>query len=307
MKTTDIASCAPENFFKPEIRSGHKISTEMKRLWACEINLLAEFRRVCEKNGLRWWLDSGSLLGAVRHKGYIPWDDDIDVVMFRDDYDRLTDIAEQEFRPPFIFQTAYTEKNYARGHAQLRDARTSAIIPEEIYKDFNQGIFIDSFVLDGVNGDPAEEKRQNARAKYLKGKLEMLARPIRMLRFKNLARAAKYRLMYPGIKGKARLFKEYEDIFRNNKADECDYVATLTFRADSKKRDRHIYDRTELMDFEFMKFPVPGGYDELLTLLYGDYMKPVIAPSMHGGLIVDTETPADLKIKELREREKCRR
>lgn len=297
---------APPEFYREETRAGHEINTETKQVWACQLNLLSELQKVCEKHGLHYWLDSGSLLGAIRHKGYIPWDDDIDVVMFRDDYDRLVELAPEEFKEPIIFQTAYTEKHFVRGHAQIRDARTSAIIPSEIYKDFNQGIFIDIFVLDGVSDNPVTERRQRRKAKRLKRKLEILACPIRLQHFKNLALALIYKIQYPGINGKARLYRIYEDLFRENDAAKCDYVATSSFRIKSKKRDRHIYDRTVMVDFEYMKQPVPEGYDRLLTLLYGDYMSPVKAPSMHGTLILDTCTPADTMIKRLRKR-KCKR
>lgn len=303
---SDILSLAPENFYREEIRSGYRISPEMKKIWACQLNLLAELQKVCDRNGLKYWLDSGSLLGAIRHQGYIPWDDDIDVVMFRDDYDRLVKLSKEEFRPPFVFQTAYSEKEFVRGHAQLRDTRTSAIIPSEIHKSFNQGVFIDIFVLDGASNEPEKEERQLRKAKHLRRKLELLACPIRSQSLKNIPTAIKYKILYPGFKNKIRIYRKYENIFRGNKISECDYVYTATFRALSKKRDRHIYDKTLMMDFEYMKQPVPAGYDKLLKLLYGDYMKPVMCPSMHGTLILDPDTPADIKIKELRKR-KCKR
>lgn len=292
----------PEDFYKSEIRSGYEIGYNMKQVWACQLNLLSELQKTCEKYGLRYWLDSGSLLGAIRHKGYIPWDDDIDVVMFRDDYDRLLELAPKEFKPPIIFQSAYTEKNFVRGHAQMRDTSTSAIIPSEIYKDFNQGIFIDIFILDGVSNDPEIEYSQNKKANRLRAKLEILARPMRQQHIKTIIKAIRYRIKFPGIQGKARLYKMYEDIFRDNSLEKCDYVATTTFRTVSEKRNRHIYDTTLMVDFEYMKQPVPAGYDELLTLLYGDYMEPVKIPSMHGTLILDVNTPADIKIKELRKK-----
>ena len=306
MNAEEYAFNAPDGFCEAEIRSGYEVSREMKRVWACQLNLLSIFQRVCDKHGLRWWLDSGTLLGAVRHHGYIPWDDDIDVIMFREDYDRLVKAAADEFQAPIIFQTAYTEKNFVRGHAQLRDARTSAIIPSEIYKDFNQGIFIDIFVLDGVSDNPEKRKRQEGLACYLRRKLDLLACPMRLQHTRDIPHAVKYKIKYPRLQDKARIYRVYEDLFRQNDAAECDYVATSTFRIDSKSRDRHIYDETMLMDFEFMKLPVPSGYDKLLTLLYGDYMTPVVSPSMHGTLILDPDTPADIKIKELR-KGKCKR
>lgn len=74
---------------EPETRNNYYISVEMKKVWAVEMQLLKKLLEVCEKHHLKIWAEGGTLLGAVRHQGYIPWDDDIDMAMLRDDYDRL--------------------------------------------------------------------------------------------------------------------------------------------------------------------------------------------------------------------------
>lgn len=204
MKSIDakkLAFDAPESFIREEIRSGYRITAEMKKVWAVQLNLLAELQRVCGKYGLHFWLDSGSLLGAVRHKGYIPWDDDIDVIMFREEYDRLVEVAQKEFLAPFIFQTAYTEQNFVRGHAQMRNMETTAIIPIEINKKFNQGIFIDIFVLDGVCDNQETIDRQKERAAWLRKRLELLATPMKDIsmtkRWGAWTHAIRYKLRHP--------------------------------------------------------------------------------------------------------------
>ena len=84
-----------------EIRCGYKVSAQMKHIWNVQMNLLKKLLEACEKHNLRIWASSGTLLGAVRHGGYIPWDDDIDMVMMRDDDNKLLSIASAEFKARF--------------------------------------------------------------------------------------------------------------------------------------------------------------------------------------------------------------
>lgn len=291
-------------FLKEETRSGYHISSKIKKVWKCQLEMLSLFKEVCDRNGLRFWLDSGTLLGAVRHRGYIPWDDDIDVIMLRNDYDRLVSIAQDEFKSPYVFQTAYTEDNFVRGHAQIRDVRTTGIIPSEINKSFNQGIFIDVFVLDYIPDDETEYLRQEKRAGHFRYRLELAATPLRDFRF-NLSRLFKsirYKAMYPTRKKFNELYSAYEDVFRQNNAENCTHVATSAWKYRSFKRSSRFYEGSVMMRFEYLEMPVPSGYDELLTLLYGDYMKPVKAPNQHGEVIFDPDTPAEATIRQLRKK-----
>ena len=150
------------NFFQDEERCGFKISSDMKKVWAVELDLLSEFQRICKKHGLVYYADGGTMLGAVRHNGFIPWDDDIDLMMMRDQYEELIAIAPHEFKYPYFFQTEYTDPSSLRGHAQLRNSQTTGILRSETkgIHSFNQGIFIDIFPLDAVpdNEELFEEK-----------------------------------------------------------------------------------------------------------------------------------------------------
>ena len=148
----------PDSFFDEQDRLGFHIDRKRKELWAIELDMLYELDRVCNKLNVQYFLDGGTLLGAARDGHIIPWDDDIDVSMLRKDYDVFLHEAPKEFEPPFFLQTGYTEKNYFRGHCQLRRSDTCAILPGELGKVYyNQGIFLDIFVLDELFPEQTEE------------------------------------------------------------------------------------------------------------------------------------------------------
>jgi len=145
----------PEGFLDEEVRCGYTVTHEMKKVWAVELDLLNEFMRVCDKYQLKWCAEAGTILGAIRHRGMIPWDDDIDVTMTSEDYEKLCRIAPNEFRHPYFFQTEETDPGSIRGHAQLRNSETTGILKSEIERklQFNQGIFLDIFPRYAISDD----------------------------------------------------------------------------------------------------------------------------------------------------------
>lgn len=97
-----------------EVRDGHIVTKELKAVWNVELDLLDRFLKFCADNNLKCWVDGGTMLGAVRHKGFIPWDDDVDMVMPRADYDRMIELAPKYFNYPYFLQSAYSDIEFPR-------------------------------------------------------------------------------------------------------------------------------------------------------------------------------------------------
>ena len=100
-----------------EMICGYPVDDTRKKVWAVELDIFKKFIELCERHGLTYYTFSGTLIGAVRHKGFVPWDDDIDIVMLRRDYDRFVEIAEKELEEPYFLQTTMTDHCY-RPHAR---------------------------------------------------------------------------------------------------------------------------------------------------------------------------------------------
>lgn len=264
------------------------METNLKEIWQVEIDLLQELLRVCQEHHLRCWVDGGTLLGTVRHHGFIPWDDDIDVCMPREDYDRLLAIGSQAFHAPYFLQSAYSDKDYYRGHAQLRHSQTAGIRPSDSYRPFNQGIFIDIFVLDAV---PEDKEQLRTILRHFKKTLRFLKTkdtPILISGRWGLV-FRKWRCLWEvRRKGWVPIYQEAEDLLRAARWEDSRYVAELGFSGDDILFDKHIFDETLWMDFEHIRVPVPKGYDLFLRTQYGDdYMTPQRDPSYHGDLVFD--------------------
>ena len=123
----------------------------MNDLQKALLEIFKAFVAVCEKHHLRYYLIGGTCLGAVRHKGFIPWDDDIDVGLPREDYEKFIQLQDEFKDTPYFIQTWKSDPKYIYGYAKLRNSNTTYI--ENFYKhfQFNQGLWIDIFPIDGFS------------------------------------------------------------------------------------------------------------------------------------------------------------
>ncbi|SMC40558.1 lipopolysaccharide cholinephosphotransferase [Oscillospiraceae bacterium] len=280
-----------EEFYKEEIRQNYRITTEMKKAWAVELEIMLELDRVCKALSINFFLDCGTLLGAIRDNHFIPWDDDIDVVMLREDYDKLLNDGIHLFGSDYLFQCAYTDTNYPRGHAQLRKKNTCAMIPYEAkHVQFDQSIFIDIFVLEGLPDSQDLLKKQFDEKQKIMKRMSIMGipastKPINTI-IKKILKVV-FTVVYPSI---PEMFKQYEDICKRYSYQNSPELGRLMFHESVDKvykLKREWFEKPIWIKFEGIDVPVPNGYDDILRTYYGDnYMIPVNSGAYHDGLII---------------------
>ena len=291
----------PESFLEEETRCGYTVPKKLKEVWAVELDLLAEFDRVCKKHNIKYITSGGTMLGAVRHHGFIPWDDDVDLMMMRDEYEKLCKIAPSEFKHPYFFQTEDTDPGFNRFFARLRNSNTTAIQEFEGISHFkyNQGIFIDIFPMDAVIEDKALFEKQYQDGKAIKQKIFKANIWGHHLPYTNtLGYKIKKYLVLP-VFGKLiekhfnanRLYHQFMDVCSRYNGENTKYVTLFCFEF---KNNKHYIKRKDLediidIDFEFLKLPIIANYDEALRWKYGKYTELVKVPNYHGELIFDTD------------------
>lgn len=151
-------------------RLGYKMEQEILHKVQCiELEIAKEVKRICDENDIKYFLDGGTLLGAVRHKGFIPWDDDFDIGMLREDYEKFLEIAPKVMDHKFFLQTPYTDTKHGLFFSKVRKLGTALIEKGGAKKQIHKEIWIDIFPYDSF---PDEEKNQN----HLKRKITLYRR-----------------------------------------------------------------------------------------------------------------------------------
>lgn len=293
----DIELKLPEGFLDEETRCGYLVSGRMKQLWAVELDLLYQLQKICDKYGIRYFASGGTMLGAVRHKGFIPWDDDIDIMLMRDQYDMLC-LHADEFEEPYFFQTARRDDGYLSGHAQLRNSNTTTILESHSSsgKRYNQGIFIDIFPMDAIPDEDSLRQRQIRRCvRYqtlAKKQYNSVENPdaanASTLRKLSHPFACLWNRIYPYM----NYFDRYEAECRRYNHLRTERVSKLCLRPEDEKlyQKRTDFDDWIMMDFEMLQIPVISAYDAMLRYKFGDYMQFVQHHGYHGDIFFDTDT-----------------
>lgn len=284
----------PEEFFKEEEKCGFTVTEKMKAIWAVELDMYEELRKVCEKYGLTLYADGGTVLGAVRHKGFIPWDDDMDLCMPRDDYEKLCEIAKNEFKYPYFWQTEETDPGTVRGHAQLRNSETAAI-DRMVRVGKNHGIFIDIFPLDNVPDDSRNRHEFLERLCKVMSKKSILSQIDNGINLSTGIKGIVKKILIAyraTVKASRNPFYEKAERMKKiyNKAETKTWANLFLVIPDNLDRwvyKKEFYEETIWMDFETTKVLVPGDYNGYLDHCYGNWEEYVIGASVHGSIQFD--------------------
>lgn len=277
-----------------EIICGYTVSAKMKKIWSVEIDLLKDFIRVCSKHNLRYYVVDGTLLGCVRHKGFIPWDNDVDVAMPRPDFNELLKLGPSEFSNPHFFQSTYTENgNVFMPFVKIRDDFSTGGGYDEYMKGIHCGIFIDVFPFDEIPNNFMIRKLYLHTLNVIRYMSYFCCKEFNKTGIKNKIIYKFRQMIYKYLMSSPdanKLFDIYNKSAgkyweRGNK-----YIADLSFGYQEQltwvKAD---WDDTVNMPFEDIDVIAPKNYENILIRQYGDYMEIPEDKSTHDYYVFDAD------------------
>lgn len=254
---------------------------ELRRLQLVLLDMLVELDRICKKNNIRYCIIAGTLLGAVRHKGFIPWDDDLDVAMTRGEYERFREVCQTELNDAkFFFQDNTTDPYYLWGYGRLRCKDSEFVRIGQDHLQMKTGIFLDIFPIDEVPDFPPFRGLFTACCFFIR---KVLYAQVGAVFDKSVVRRTVYNLLkrIPI----AWTFKQLDKLHNYGHNYGTKYGRILTFPTPKGRPFGYIrkwYIDVADIEFEGHMFPGVRDYDDYLSYKFGDYMTLPPEDKRHG-------------------------
>lgn len=248
-----------------------------KKLHSCQLVLAAELKRICEKHNIKYFMIAGTLLGAVRHKGFIPWDDDMDFAIMRKDYSKFLNLCKTELGEKFTIQEIFSDSDYALPVAKLLLNGTKFIERNAAKNKSQKGIFIDIFPYDSIPDSEAQRKKHNKNTYFLK-RLFLAKQGYTIAEKGQTLKIIIYFLLkiLSAFASKKRIRNRLDAELRRYENENTKKVAALggAYGYTKESVERKWFDETVELPFEDITLAAPKDYVEYLTYFYGDYMTP---------------------------------
>lgn len=270
----------PQEYFEAEVRDNFYISAIMKKVWAAQLTILKDVADFCGQYHIKWFADFGTLIGAVRHKGYIPWDDDMDICMLREDYEKFIYLVKQGKLEGYEILTLYDDEPYYELFSRIVNSKT--ISTNEAFLKRNMGLpfpnGIDVFPLDYIS---RIKEQEDARYDILKSIYLLVSdtdgKPDEAV-YQDLIKDVEYitgQAIKRDIPYQYQLLQMLDSVakmFTYDDAEEITFMARYINNLDYRC-SKHGFDEVLKLPFEGMTVHVPVGYHDFLTVIYGDYRK----------------------------------
>ena len=270
-------------FYQDEVRYGFYVPTAIKQAWGAELQILAEIDRICKKYNIRYFAEWGTLIGAVRHGGFVSWDDDLDIGMLREDYERFKEVAKDELPGEFAIHDYATKENHWLFLSRVVNCNQICFEEEHLrkYHNFPYIATVDIFVMDYLYRDEEQEKARCEEIKHIlavadqiiEGRMQDSVREMFLQELEN-----KYHTKLPRTENARELgislYRLAELQMARVSADESDAVAQIFpwVLKGNRGLPKKCYDTLVRLPFEEITIPVPADYDTALRYRYGDYM-----------------------------------
>lgn len=277
----------PKDYFQGETRDGFYIEPMMKCAWAAEIEVLEVVAEICKKHNIRYFADFGTLLGAVRHNGFIPWDDDMDISMFREDYERFLRIAPAELPEGWHVHSIYDNPFHNQLHAVVKNTDKIDYSPEHLrrFHGCPYSVGLDLYPLDILAPTAEEDQAICELLKILMHTvqlyegdpdqvIELLPEIEILCNFKlDQDKNPKNQLLL--------LADQYCQLYNHTGNDMISFYASHADPDYLLDLSASWYRDQILLPFETTAIMAPAGYDQILRANYGDYMTPVRGTQAH--------------------------